>query len=153
MRPVLLSLLIFSLLTASSVHARDIKATGIGVQACSNWNAWKAAKNGELRAMALEWSFGMIAGHNVYSPTTSENPASVVVDSKVLTALLDSFCEKYPEQRLLSAVLDIVQSLGGAKMSAAPKTQGGQATPGAPTAPGTIRPPVLDPKRPKGTSL
>lgn len=150
MRVAHLPFLICLLLVAPPGFAKDIKATGIGVQTCTAWTSWKTAKNGELRAMAIEWSFGLIAGHNIYSSAAGETSGSVVVDSKVLTALLDSFCEKYPEQRILNAVADIIQSLGGTKINVAPKNPGAS---GAPGSPGTIRPPGLDPKKQKGTAL
>lgn len=136
--------------------AKDAKVSGLGLQSCATWASWKLSKSGELRAMTIEWAHGFIAGHNIYSAVTNDSQNSVVVDSKILTALLDSFCEKYPEQRVLNAVADIVQSLGGAKINVAPKVPGASGAPGAPGnlgQPGQPRPLTPEQRKQKGTSL
>jgi len=149
-KAVVLPLSIALLLAAAPVAAKDAKVSGMGIQRCSTWTGWKIAKSGELRALTLEWSNGFIAGHNIYSAATNDSQSSVVVDAKVLTALLDSFCEKYPEQRILNGVADIVQSLGGAKINVAPKSS---STPGAPESLGQPRSLTPEQRKQKGTSL
>ena len=144
-------LLAFSFFATEPVLAKDAKVSGLGIQTCSTWTTWKVAKNGEARAMAIEWAHGFIAGHNIYGAALNEAQSSVVVDSKVLIALLDSFCEKYPQQRILSAVADIVQSLGGARINAAPKTPGASAAPPGLSVP--PKPPAPDAGKQRGTSL
>lgn len=87
--------------------------------------------------MTLEWAQGFLAGHNIYATT----PNSVIADNKTLITLLDAFCQKYPEERILSGLADITQSLGGAKSTIVPK-----AVAPAPALPQTPKP---DPKAPR----
>lgn len=101
--------------------AKDVRLSGMGIRKCSEWSSWKTAQNGEARAMTVEWAQGFIAGHNVYA-RSNEAQNSVVADAKTLATLLDNYCQKNPEERILSGVLDITQSLGGAKINLAPKT-------------------------------
>jgi hypothetical protein len=115
--------------------ARDVKLAGMGVRKCSEWMQWKEARNGEARATALEWAQGFIAGHNVYARSTS----SVVADTKVLVPLLDAYCQKNPENRLFLGVIEINQSLGGAKVNMAP---------GAPDTPAMPMPKAPQPGKP-----
>lgn len=117
--------LLAALLSAMSLPAlgKDIRISGFGTRKCSEWQEWKTAQNGEARAMAVEWANGFIAGHNVYARNGSEPASSVVADAKTLAALLDNYCQKNPDGRILTGVIDITQSLGGAKISIAPKTQ------------------------------
>jgi hypothetical protein len=113
--------LVFSTFGSAQVLAKDVKVSGMGIRKCSEWQQWKDARNGEARAMALEWAHGFIAGHNVYARTGTEAASSVVADAKVLVPLLDSYCQKNPESRILSGVVAITQSLGGAKINLTPK--------------------------------
>jgi hypothetical protein len=71
--------------------------------------------------MALEWAQGFIAGHNVYARTGTAAASPVVASVSVLIPLLDSYCEKNPEERILSGVIGITTSLGGAKVNVTPK--------------------------------
>ena len=71
--------------------------------------------------MTLEWAQGFIAGHNVYARSGAEAANSIIADAKVLIPLLDSYCQKHPENRILSGVIEITQSLGGAKINVTPK--------------------------------
>lgn len=105
--------------------ARDVKVGGMGIRKCSEWTAWKTAQNGEARATAVEWAQGFLAAHNVYSSATN----SVVAESRVIATLLDAYCQKNPEERLVSGVADLVQNLGGAKINMAPKAAEGQPVP------------------------
>jgi hypothetical protein len=99
---------------------KEVKISGMGVRKCAEWQQWKEERNGEARAMALEWTQGFIAGHNVYSGSGSTN--SVVADVKILLPQIDSFCEKNPESRILSVVIQITRSLGGANVRLDPRT-------------------------------
>lgn len=101
--------------------ARDVKVAGMGIRKCTEWQQWKEAKNGEARAMTLEWAHGFIAGHNVYARTGSEGATSIVADVNVLIPLLDSYCQKNPGSRILSGVVEITRSLGGAKIDLTPQ--------------------------------
>lgn len=116
-----LFILLFLALDCNPAVARDIRVSGMGVRKCAEWQQWKEEKKGELRAMTLEWAQGFIAGHNVYARIGTEPANSVVVDTKVLVPLLDSYCQKNPESRILSSVIEITQSLGGAKINLTPK--------------------------------
>ena len=104
---------------------RDAKLAGMGVRKCSEWMQWKEARNGEARATALEWAQGFIAGHNVYA----RNASSVVANTNVLVPLLDAYCQKNPENRLFLGVIEINQSLGGAKVNASPNAPSAPAMP------------------------
>ena len=115
--------LVVPMTVAGAAHAqgKDIRVSGIGIRKCAEWMEWKEKQNGEARALALEWAQGFIAGHNVFARTGGEPVNSVVADSKVLVPLLDSYCQKNPEARLLNGVIAITQSLGGAKLNITPK--------------------------------
>lgn len=102
-------------------QSRDVKLSGMGIRKCSEWQQWKATGNTESRAMTLEWAQGFIAGHNVYARTGTAAASPVVASVSVLVPLLDSYCQKNPEERILSGVIEITQSLGGAKVNVAPK--------------------------------
>ena len=108
---------------------REVKVTGVGTRKCADWQKWKEESNGELRAMAIEWTQGFIAGHNVYSRSGASN--AVVADAKVLIPLFDNYCQRNPEMRLLNVVMEITQSLGGSKVFIQPK-QAPQAPGGTP---------------------
>jgi hypothetical protein len=102
--------------------SRDIRVGGMGIRKCSEWLQWKEGQNGEARALSLEWAQGFIAGHNIYARQANNVPASsVVADTKVLVPLLDTYCQKYPDNRLLNGVIEITKSLGGAGVNFAPK--------------------------------
>ena len=92
----------------------------MGVRICSEWMQWKETQNGEARALAVEWAQGFIAGHNVYG-ANSPGANSVVADSKVLLPLMDSYCQRNPETRLLSVVVEITRNLGGRRINITPK--------------------------------
>jgi hypothetical protein len=102
-------------------QSKDVRVSGMGVRKCTEWLEWKTAQKGEARAMALEWATGFIAGHNVYS-RGGPNQGSVVADTATLATLIDNYCEKRPDNRIFTGVIDITQSLGGAKINIAPKT-------------------------------
>ncbi|WP_371325109.1 hypothetical protein VX159_06220 [Dechloromonas sp. ZY10] len=106
---------------AANAQSRDVRVGGLGIRKCVEWQQWKQQNNGEVRALALEWAAGFIAGHNVYGRNGGEPVNSVVAESAVLATLLDSYCQKNPEQRILSGVMEITQSLGGMKTQVAPK--------------------------------
>lgn len=100
---------------------KEVKISGMGIRKCAEWLQWKEARNGEARAMALEWAQGFIAGHNVYLRSGTDAATPVVADNRVLLPLIDSYCGKYPDSRILSIVIQITQSLGGAKITVEPK--------------------------------
>lgn len=119
---LLLPALALMLLAGSALaQTRDVKLSGMGIRKCSDWQQWKEARNTESRAMALEWTQGFIAGHNVYARTGSGAASAVVANVNVLIPLLDAYCQKNPEDRILSGVVEITKSLGGAKVNLAPK--------------------------------
>ncbi len=122
--------LVTALLLTGHVDAwsRDVRVSGMGVRKCSDWSQWKDDKNGEARALTLEWASGFFAAHNVYAPKGYEQATSVVADAKVLVPLLDAYCQKNPDNRILNGVIEITQSLGGAKINITPKAP----TPAAP---------------------
>lgn len=109
------------LLTASTLAwppayaAKDVKISGAGVRKCAEWNSWKVEKNGEARVVAVEWTLGFIAGHNVYSRGDSTQ-SLVNPNAKTVASLLDTYCQKRPDDRLFFGALDIVRSLGGARV-------------------------------------
>ncbi len=115
--------LVATLVFVSQAEAwgRDVKVSGMGVRKCSDWNQWKDDKNGEARALTIEWANGFFAAHNVYAPKGYEQVTSVVADAKVLVPLLDAYCQKNPENRILNGVIEITQSLGGARINFASK--------------------------------
>lgn len=102
-------------------QSRDIKLSGMGIRKCSEWLQWKESGNNESRAMVLEWTQGFIAGHNVYARTGTTAASPVVASVDVLIPLLDSYCQKNPAERILSGVMEITTSLGGAKVNLRPK--------------------------------
>lgn len=117
---------LFALLAAlawpgADAAAADIRLSGLGVRKCGEWTAWKAGNNGEARATALAWAQGFISGHNVYARLGRDNAPSVMADDRILVTLLDSYCEKTPEARIFSGVIEITQSLGGVRLNLAPK--------------------------------
>lgn len=118
--------LVTALLLICHVDAwsRDVKVSGMGVRKCSDWNQWKDDKNGEARATTIEWANGFFTAHNVYAPKGYEQATSIIADAKVLVPLLDAFCQKNPDSRILNGVIEITQSLGGARIniSAKPST-------------------------------
>ena len=105
----------------AQAQSRDIKLTGMGVRKCSEWLQWKESGNAESRAMVLEWTQGFIAGHNVYARTGTTAASPVVASVSVLIPLLDSYCQKNPGEPILSGVMEITTSLGGAKVNLRPK--------------------------------
>jgi len=122
----MVSVLALLLLAVASVgtqaQTRDVKLSGMGIRKCSEWLQWKESRNTEARAMVLEWAQGFISGHNVYARAGTEMASPVIANASVLIPLLDSYCQKKPEDRILSGVVEITQSLGGAKVNLAPKT-------------------------------
>ena len=119
--PALALVLLVAPIDNVQAQSRDVKLSGMGIRKCSEWQQWKTAGNTESRAMALEWAQGFIAGHNVYARTGTAAASPVVASVSVLIPLLDSYCQKNPEERILSGVIEITQSLGGAKVNVAPK--------------------------------
>ena len=107
---------------SAQTQSRDVKLSGMGIRKCSEWQHWKESRNAESRAMVLEWAQGFIAGHNVYARTGSETVSPVVASVSVLIPLLDSYCQKNPEDRIFAGVVEITKSLGGAKVNLSPKT-------------------------------
>lgn len=101
--------------------SRDVKLAGMGIRKCVEWQQWKNARNTESRAMVLEWAQGFIAGHNIYARSGSATASQVVASVAVLIPLLDAWCQKNPEQRIFAGVVEITQSLGGAKVNVTPK--------------------------------
>jgi hypothetical protein len=94
----------------------------MGIRKCSEWLQWKESANNENRAMVLEWAQGFIAAHNVYARTGTTAASPVVASVSVLIPLLDAYCQKNPGERILSGVIEITTSLGGAKVNVTPKT-------------------------------
>lgn len=106
---------------AALAQPRDVKLSGMGIRKCSEWQQWKESRNAESRAMVLEWAQGFISGHNVYARTGTDAASAVVANVSVLIPLLDSYCQKNPDERILSGVIEITRSLGGARVNLAPK--------------------------------
>jgi hypothetical protein len=120
----LLALLIFPAPgSAQNTTTTEVKISGMGIRKCAEWEQWKEAKNGEARALTLEWAQGFIAGHNVY---IRSGASPVIADSKVLLPLIDSYCGKNPETPILSVIIQITQSLGGTKILVQPKAPAAQ---------------------------
>jgi hypothetical protein len=119
-----LALMLLLALTPDGAQAqsRDVKLSGMGIRKCSEWQQWKEAGNAESRALVLEWTQGFIAAHNVYARTGTTAASPVVASVSVLIPLLDSYCQKNPGERILSGVIEITTSLGGAKVNVTPKT-------------------------------
>ena len=130
--PLLSAISVLLLLAApideALAQTREIKLTGMGVRKCSEWLQWKEAGNAESRAMTLEWARGFMAGHNVYARSASGAATPVVAGVGVMIPLLDAFCKKNPDERILAGVVEITRELGGVKVDLAPK-------PTAPTMP------------------
>ena len=118
---VLALLLLAVASNGTQAQTRDVKLSGMGIRKCSEWLQWKESRNTEARAMVLEWSQGFISGHNVYARAGTEMASPVIANASVLVPLLDSYCGKKPEDRILSGVVEITRSLGGAKVNLAPK--------------------------------
>ena len=109
------------LLTGGEAVAAEVRVSGMGVRQCSEWTQWKDENKGEVRALTLEWAQGFMAGHNVYARVGNQQVNSVVADLKVLSPLIDAYCQRNPQARVLAAVIEITQGLGGAKVNLAPK--------------------------------
>lgn len=120
--PALALVLMAASFENAAAQSRDVKLSGMGIRKCSEWQQWKEAGNAESRAMVLEWAQGFIAGHNVYARSGATASSPVVASVSVLIPLLDSYCQKNPGERILSGVIEITTSLGGAKVNVAPKT-------------------------------
>lgn len=120
--PVLALVLLAVAADGAWAQTRDVKLSGMGTRKCSEWQHWKESRNTEARAMVLEWAQGFISGHNVYARAGNETASPVIANASVLIPLLDSYCQKKPEDRILSGVVEITQSLGGAKINLSPKT-------------------------------
>ena len=119
--PALVLVLLAAPFDGVQAQSRDVKLSGMGTRKCGEWQQWKAAGNTESRALALEWAQGFIAAHNIYARSGTTAASPVVASVSVLIPLLDSYCQKNPEERILSGVIEIMQSLGGAKVNVAPK--------------------------------
>ena len=118
----LMLLLVLAGFAASTVQSKEVKVSGMGIRKCAEWQQWKVDRNGEARALVVEWTQGFIAGHNIYARSGTDAANSVVADAKVLITLLDSYCQKNPGSQLLAGVVEITQSLGGARINLAPKS-------------------------------
>lgn len=103
---------------AQSSH--DVKISGLGTMRCSEWNAWKAEGKAAQRGTALQWIFGFIAGHNVYSLRGQRSPSSLNPRTSTLETLIDGHCELNPSARLVEAAVAMVTGLGGAGNSIKP---------------------------------
>lgn len=119
--PAIALVLLATSFESAQAQSRDVKLSGMGIRKCSEWQQWKEAGNAESRAMVLEWAQGFIAGHNVYARTGTTAASPVVASVSVLIPLLDSYCQKNPGERILSGVIEIATSLGGAKVNVRPK--------------------------------
>lgn len=119
--PALALVLLAGSFASVQAQSRDVKLSGMGIRKCSEWQQWKEAGNAESRAMVLEWTQGFIAGHNVYARSSTTAASPVVASVSVLIPLLDAYCQKNPGERILSGVIEITTSLGGAKVNIAPK--------------------------------
>jgi hypothetical protein len=115
------SILLVLPLAAALAQAKDVKISGMGIRTCGEWQQWKEARNAESRAMVLEWALGFIAGHNVYARTGGTMASPVVASVSVLIPLLDAYCLKNPQERILSGVIEITQGMGGARITVSPK--------------------------------
>lgn len=105
----------------AQAQSKDVKLAGSGIRKCSEWLQWKESGNNESRAMVLEWAQGFFAGHNIYGRTGSATVSPVVAGVDVLIPLLDSYCQKNSGERILSGMVEITRSLGGAKVNLAPR--------------------------------
>lgn len=113
---------------AAWAQSREIKLSGMGIRKCTEWQGWKEAKNNESRALVLEWAQGFLAGHNVYARTGGGAATPVVASVTVLIPLLDAYCQKNPDERILAGVVAITRELGGVKVDLTP----GPAAPASP---------------------
>lgn len=115
---------------AQSSH--DVKISGSGTLRCSEWNAWKAEGKAEQRSAALQWVFGFVAGHNVYSLRGQRSPSSLNPQVSTLETLIDGHCELNPSSRLVEAAVAMVTGLGGASTSIKPPAAKGRPLPTPP---------------------
>lgn len=126
----------FGLLAASAAplaqSSHDVKISGAGTMRCSEWSAWKADGKAEQRATALQWVFGFVAGHNVYSLRGQRSPSSLNPQTSTLETLLDGHCELNPSARLVEAAVAMVTGLGGAGTSIKPPAAKARPLPPAP---------------------
>lgn len=120
---------LFALPLEAQTQSRDVRISGMGMRKCSEWVDWKEKGNGEARALAVEWAQGFMAGHNIYARINGAIAPSVVADTKILLPLLDAYCEKNGQQRIFTGMLEITQSLGGAKVNITPKAPASQENP------------------------
>lgn len=103
--------------TGAAVSAdREIKVSGLGVRTCAEWNRWKESRNGEARALMVEWTQGFLAGHNVFARLGWQGAAAVTASSGVILAILDARCQASPDARLLEVVVQLAGGLGGARV-------------------------------------
>lgn len=115
---------------AQSSH--DIQISGSGTTRCSEWSTWKADGNAERRAAALQWIFGFVAGHNVYSLRAHRSPSSLNPQASTLETLIDGHCDGNPSARLVEAAVATITGLGGAGTSIKPPSAKGRQLPVAP---------------------
>lgn len=95
---------------------REIKVSGVGVRKCAEWNRWKESRNGEARALMVDWTQGFLAGHNVFARLGWQGAAAVTASSGVILAMLDARCQASPDARLLEVVVQLAGGLGGARV-------------------------------------
>ncbi len=100
--------------------SHDVKISGSGTTRCSEWNAWKAEGNAERRGTAVQWVFGFVAGHNVYSLRGDRSPPSLNPQTSTLETLIDGHCQANPTARLVEAAVATVSGLGGANTNIKP---------------------------------
>lgn len=126
----------FGLLAASAPTlaqaSHDVKISGMGTARCSEWTAWKTEGNAERRAAALQWVFGFVGGHNVYSLSAHRNPTSLNPQASALETLIDGHCEAHPSSRLVEAAVATITGLGGASTSVKPPAAKARPLPPAP---------------------
>lgn len=124
------------LLAASSATlaqaGHDVKIAGLGTARCSEWTAWKTEGNAERRATALQWVFGFVGGHNIYSLSAHRNPTSLNPQANTLETLIDGHCDVNPSSRLVEAAVATITGLGGASTSIKPPAAKGRPLPAAP---------------------
>jgi hypothetical protein len=116
---------VVTILAGPALAAKEAKIGGVGARKCTEWNDWKSQKNGEARAVGVEWARGFIAGHNLYQRAEA-SASQVSPDATTVATLIDNYCEKLVDQPLFYAVIDMVKRLGGASVNLVPKSGQGR---------------------------
>ena len=103
---------------------------GAGTRSCTQWLQWKAEKNGEARALALEWVQGFLSAHNAYARQGGGAPVdSIVANPKMVATLMDGFCEKNSNSRIVNGAIDMAKGLGGASLNTSPAASANKPSP------------------------